>query len=220
MTCRLNVLVLESDPGAATTARRELAGAGHTVRSCHEQGCGAFPCNALRSDRTCPLAGEPIDVALDVRHRPRTAPTAFEDGVTCAIREHVPLVVAGPVVFSPFEQYATEMHEDMSDVVAACERAAAAPLARHSEVAQQAFAATLERRSLPVDAGVSVYRRDGTLFVSIVGGETVDRAVRNVAAVRIAGALRALDTYARGIDVVFESEHDGRVGDSTPATVS
>jgi len=199
----LNVLVLESDRGAATVACHELEDAGHTVRVCHEPGCGAFPCNALRDGESCPLSGEPIDVALDIRRKPRSQPTALEDGVACAIREHVPLVVAGPAVFSPYAEYATETRADTFDVVTACERAAEAPLARHTAAAQDALAWTLERRSLPVDARVSVYRRKGALFVSVATGSDLDRATKNMVAVRITAALRAFDRYARGIDVVF-----------------
>jgi hypothetical protein len=203
MTRGLNVLVLESDAGAATIARHELEGAGHTVRMCHEPGCAAFPCNALRDDRTCPLVGTPIDVALDVRRRPRSQPTIREDGVACAIREHIPLVVTGPTTFSPFADYATEMSEDTFDVVAACERAASAPLARHGAVARDALVATLERRSSEVDACVSVYRRQGALHVMVAAAEDLDQATKNMIAVRIVAALRAADRYARGIDVVF-----------------
>jgi hypothetical protein len=199
----LNVLVLESDPGAATVARNELEGAGHTVRMCHESGCAAFPCNALREDATCPLAGEPIDVALDVRRRARSQPTIREDGVACAIREHVPLVIAGPIVFNPFAEYATEMTEDTFDVVDACERAAAASLPHHTAVAQRALDATLELRSLPTDAHVTVYRRKGALHVSVGACNEVDHPTKNMIAVRIAAALRAHDRYSRGIDVVF-----------------
>ena len=203
MSRGLNVLVLESDPDAASVAREELEGAGHTVRMCHEPGCAAFPCNALREDRACPLAGEPIDVALDVRRRPRTEPTIREDGVACAIREHVPLVVAGATMFNPFAYYATETCDDTLDAVAACERAAAAPLARHTAVAQESLDSTLERRSLPTDANVAVYRRNGSLHVSVGVGSGVDRATKAMVAVRIAAALRAIDRYSRGIDVVF-----------------
>jgi hypothetical protein len=203
MTRGLNVLVLESDAGAATIARHELEGAGHTVRRCHEPGCASFPCNALRDDRSCPLAGQRIDVALDVRLRSRPEPTAREDGVACAIRERVPLVVAGPAVFNPFADYATEICEDSLDVVAACERAASMRLARHSAVAHDALTATLERRSAETDACVSVYRREGALFVSVAAADELDRATKNMVAVRIVAALRGIDRYARGIDVVF-----------------
>lgn len=203
MTHGLNVLVLESDAGAATVARQVLTEAGHTLFFCHDPGQGCFPCNALHEGRGCPLEGRPIDVALDVRARARSAPTVREDGVACAIREQVPLVVAGPTVFSPYEEYATEMREGTFDVVAACERAAAAPLRRHTEVAQEALETTLERRSMSVGARATVYRRDGALLVSVTADQPVDTATKSMVAVRVNAALRSIDRYARGIDVVF-----------------
>ena len=54
----------------------------------------AFPCSALTDDG-CPLRRNIVDVALTVRQRPRSQPAPQEDGVTCALRTHVPLVVAG-----------------------------------------------------------------------------------------------------------------------------
>jgi hypothetical protein len=198
-----NVLVLESDPGAATAARQELSGAGHTVHSCHDPGQPSFPCNALRDGGGCPFEATPIDVVLDVRRRARTTPTVREDGVACAIRQHVPLVVAGPTVFSPYADYATELCQDTADVVAACERAAVAPLARHTTVAQEALDATLRRRSLPADAHVRVFRNKGALHVSVTLGSEIDRATKNMVAVRITAALRAIDRYSSGIDVIF-----------------
>lgn len=203
MASGLNVLVLESDPGAATAARQELSNAGHTLHSCHDPGESAFPCNALRDGRGCPFEAQPIDVVLDVRRRARTTPTVREDGVACGIRQHVPLVVAGPTVFSPYADYATELCHDTVGVVAACERAAAAPLARHTTVAQDALDATLERRSLPTDARVTVFRRKGSLDVLVKPASELDRAAKNMVAVRITAALRAIDRYSSGIDVVF-----------------
>ena len=203
MTSGLNVLVLESDPGAAAAARHELNDAGHALHYCHDPGQGCFPCNALRDGRGCPFEAKPIDVVLDVRRRARTAPTVREDGVACAIRQHIPLVVAGPTVFSPYADYATELCQDTVGVVAACERAASAPLERHTAVAQDALDATLERRSLPADAHVGVFRRKGALHVAVTPGSEIDRATKNMIAVRIAAALRAIDRHASGIDVIF-----------------
>jgi hypothetical protein len=204
MSRGLNVLVLESDPGTASVARHELSAAGHTLQYCHDPGEACFPCNALRDGRGCPFDGEPpVDVVLDVRRDTRPVPTVHEDGVACAIRQHVPLVVAGPIVFSPYADHATEMLEDTLDVVAACERAAAAPLARHTAVAQDALDTTLRRRSSPTDAEVTVHRRNGSLHVSVGAGSDMDRATKAMVAVRITAALRAIDRYSRGIDVVF-----------------
>jgi hypothetical protein len=205
---RLNVLLLESEPGAAAVARHELEGAGHHVRTCHDPFEPAFPCNALREGRGCPLEADPIDVALDVRRRRQSAPSALEDGVACALRHHVPLVVAGATAPAPHHEFAAEVLEDAFDVAGACERAAAAPLLRHSAVAQQALDATLERRGLPVTAEATVVRRRGVLLVSVSGADKLDRGAKTMASVRIRAALRVLDRYARGIDVAFTGATD------------
>lgn len=200
---RLNVLLLESEPGAAVVARHELEGAGHLVRTCHEPFEPSFPCNALREGRGCPLDADPIDVTLDVRQRRQSVPRSLEDGVACALRHHIPLVVAGATAPAPHHDFAAEVLEDGFDVVPACERAASAPLLRHSVVAQEALDATLARRDLHVNAEATVVRRRGVLLVSVADGDTLDRGAKTMASVRIRAALRAVDRYARGIDVAF-----------------
>src|SRR5437660_5032568 len=109
MTANLHVLVLESDQGAADVAREELTAAGHVVLRCHDPGAPAFPCNALVKGGHCPLDAADVDVALDVRARPRSQPAAQEDGVACALRHQLPVVVAGTTVLNPYDGYAVEM---------------------------------------------------------------------------------------------------------------
>jgi hypothetical protein len=199
----LNVLVLESEPGAAGSAQLELERAGHRVLFCHEPGYAAFPCNAIAEDRTCPLDAVPVDVTLDVRPRPRSQPAPREDGVTCAIRRHVPLVVAGPAALNPFDDYATEVLDRSDDVVDACERAAAAPLPAHTAAATEALREVLVRRSIELEPEVLVRRRGGRLVVEVAGGDELPAKARSVGAVRMTGAVRVIDPDADGIDVVF-----------------
>ncbi len=203
MTDRLNVLVLESERGGADSARAELEQAGHTVLRCHEPGAPAFPCNALASGRRCPLESAIVDVALDVRSRPRSQPAPQEDGVRCAIHARVPLVVAGSPVLNPFEGYATEILDRPYDVVDACERAARAPLAEHTDAAVRALRIVLDRRGRTLAPIVAVRRRRGALIVEVIGAETLDPATKAMASVRMTAAVRAIDRAARGIDVVF-----------------
>lgn len=202
MSEQLNVLVLESDHGAADVARRDLEEAGHNVLRCHEPGHAAFPCNALNGEG-CPLESTPVDVTLDVRLHARTQPTPLEDGVRCAIQQHVPLVVAGPNVLDPFAEFATVSVAREDDLVGAVERAARAPLAEHSEAAARAVREVLDRRELRTVARIEVHRRHGSLLVDISGLSGLDQATKDVAAVRIVAALRALDSHARGIDVRY-----------------
>ena len=92
----LNVMVLESDRGAADTVKRELTAAGHEVLTCHVPGSRTFPCVGLEDQWRCPLRSHSVDLALTVRSRHRAQPTASEDGVRCALMHRVPLVVVGP----------------------------------------------------------------------------------------------------------------------------
>ena len=203
MTGQLNVLVLESDAGAADVAETSLVEAGHQVVRCHEPGHALFPCNALAEGRACPLDGTPVDVTLDVRLHARTHPTAGEDGAVCALRQHVPLVVAGPDVLNPFDRFATEVIGRDDDIVASVERAARSPLSQHTEAAARAMREVLDARGLSVAPVVAVYRRRGGLVVEVAGGLALDRGTKDMAAVRMLAAVRALDQHAKGVDVAF-----------------
>lgn len=201
----LNVLVLESERGAADVAIGELEAAGHTVLRCHEPGAPAFPCNALQGEQSqCPLRTSVVDVALTVRKRPRSQPAPQEDGVACALEAHIPLVVAGSALMNPYAPFATEVIERTYDVVDACRRAAEAPLRRHGDRATAALVAVLGVHGITgFDPKVEVYRRGGRLHVEVHGAEQLDQRVKSVGSVRIIGALRELDRDADGIDVVF-----------------
>lgn len=201
----LNVLVLESERGAADVAVTELEAAGHTVLRCHEPGAPAFPCNALTEDAKCPLRTGIVDVALTVRKRPRSQPAPQEDGVSCALESHVPLVVAGSALMNPYNGFATEVVDNDGQVVDAVKRAASAPLRRHSDRAAGALAAVLEVHGVTgVTPSADVYRRNGRLHVEVHGMHDVEHGVKSVASVRIIGALRQFDRDAAGIDVVFD----------------
>jgi hypothetical protein len=199
----LNVLVLESDRGAATEAVADLEAAGHRVLRCHDGASPAFPCTALTDDG-CPLRNTIVDVALTVRRRPRSQPAPQEDGVTCALRTHVPLVVAGATVLNPYEDFATEIVDEPGDIVAACERAAAAPLRAHTRAALRALKTVFDKNDVgDTTARVVVYRLHGQLHVEVTSPEARPQPLQNIAAVQIVAALRALDPDARGIDVSF-----------------
>jgi hypothetical protein len=199
----LNVLVLESDRGAADRAIADLTAAGHRVARCHDGEAPAFPCLAL--DGGCPLENEIIDVALTVRRHPRSQPAPQEDGVTCALRTHVPLVVAGATALNPFEDFAAAVVRDPDDIVAACERAARQPLPQHSRAAAAAFGRVLETHEVDgVTARVEVRRVHGSLQISVSGATALTHEVRSIAAVRMMAAVREVDHDSHGIDVTFE----------------
>jgi len=206
MAAKLKVLVLESDHGAADAAREELTEAGHVVLRCHEPGASAFPCNALAKDQRCPLDAADVDVALDVRARPRSQPAAQEDGVACALRHHIPVVVAGTTVLNPYDEYAVERLGRTFEVVAACEHAAHAPLREHTTAAARALQQVLDRRAVVAEPVVAVTRREGTLVAEVDNAGPMDDATKSMVSVRLTAALREVDRHARCIDVVFH-EH-------------
>ena len=116
---RLTVLVVGTDDWAAHQSATVLESAGHRVLTCHEPGEPAFPCNALIPGRRCPL-DVGFDVVLTARARPASTPTAGEMGVTCALHDGVPLVVAGISAENPFEEWTAITVGSDGDVAAAC----------------------------------------------------------------------------------------------------
>jgi hypothetical protein len=200
----LNVMVLESEYGAADEARAELVEAGHVVLRCHERGQPTFPCRGVVDAASCPLNSHIVDVALTVRSRVRSQPAASEDGVRCALLKHVPLVVAGPSALDPYEGFETRAIDRTYGVVETCEAAAEAELVTYARRAEAVLGDCLgvDRAS---SARVSVTRRSGGLRVRVAGLDDATRHERQTAVVRIVGALRQLDRAARTIDVVVDN---------------
>lgn len=196
----MEVLVVESEPGAAAIAIAQLEAAGHRVTRCHEPGQRAFPCVGLDPGR-CPLENDAIDVVLTVRARTNPRPSPLEDGVTCALRRHAPVVVAGRTTINPFAQYSvTDAGAD--DVVDACERAATGPQLEHEGVATKALEWTLSHDGLSTEAARVSVRRSGIgLRVALLLPRETPKRVRDMASVRVAGALRAFDRQAPHIDI-------------------
>lgn len=94
MTKPLDVLVMESHPGAAArpcTPWRQRA----TTSTAATTTTARLPLPRSDRSRRVPLARH-TDVALLVRRRVAPRPTALEQGATCAIRAGLPLVEAGP----------------------------------------------------------------------------------------------------------------------------
>ena len=199
----MEVLVLESEPGVAAIAIGQLEAAGHRVRRCHEPGARAFPCAGLDPGR-CPLEDDPIDVVLSVRARSSARPSPLEDGITCALRRHVPVVVAGRTAVNPFAQYPVTV-AGIDDVVETCERAATGPQVEHEGIATKLLVETLSNAGLPTESASASVRRTGQgLQITLHAPEETSKRVRDVASVRVAGAVRAFDPHAPRIEVSCE----------------
>jgi hypothetical protein len=198
----MRVLLMESDRHAADDAVLQLEAAGHEVVRCHERGAAAFPCNALEAGG-CPFErAAPIDVALTVRAHPHPRPSAYEDGVTCALQRFVPLVVAGTAALSPFDRWTTAVGDSGTSVVAACEQAAALPIEALSRRAGLALTEALEVLGERTGgARAVVYRIGGRFVVDVVLPEEFEAARRGVVATHVHRAVAAEAPHALGIDV-------------------
>lgn len=197
----MEVLVVESEPGAAAIAIAQLEAAGHQVKRCHEPGARAFPCAGLDPGR-CPLEDDAIDVVLTVRARAHPRPSPLEDGVTCALRRRTPVVVAGRTTLNPFERYAVTVAG--VGVVEACERAATGPQAEHEGCATKALDDTLTHAGLPTGAARASVQRSGSgLRVTLNLPAKTPTRLRELATVRVAGALRAFDPHTPRIDISY-----------------
>ena len=200
----MRVLMLETDRHSADGVAVRLENAGHTVVRCHDDDTPAFPCNGLANAGGCPLDdAQGVDVVIDHRAHAYPRPTDYEDGVSCALRRHIPLVASGVTVLSPFEPWTTTSTEGV-DIVAACEAAAAAPLERIAApaqaVAREVFA--LAGRD-PEGVTVDVHRQGRRLQVlATIPADATD--VEGPVAVKVAGAVRAVDRDASQIDVAVQ----------------
>jgi len=202
----MRVLVVESDRGAASQAIIDLRSAGHRVVRCHEDDLPAFPCNALCDKGTCPIDTEQgVDVVLDYRGRPYPKPTPLEDGVSCALRHHLPLVVAGTSALNPYDKWTTAIADD--DIVAACENAITLPIERLAAPARDEVRRRLaDQPDIAAQADVVVHRSHGQLDATITlpaTGEDIDGSL----AVAVAGVLRANDRFASRVNVAVR-RHD------------
>jgi hypothetical protein len=197
----MRVLVVESDRHSADRAIADLRAAGHEVARCHESGAPAFPCNALCDGGSCPLdSGSGVDVLLDYRARPHPRPTPFEDGVSCALRHQIPVVVAGAPALNPFDQWTTAVAADDS-VVDACERAATGPIESLAAVALAKVRQLLSNEPAVADvADVTVTRNAGTLQAIVLLPECADE-LDAALAVGVAGAIRTRDRWTPRVDV-------------------
>ena len=199
----MKVLVLEERTGESCDVALDLVGAGHEIVRCHGADEPAFPCRAMNGHE-CPLDSGDVAVAVMVNATDGPAAhDAAEDGARCALRRHIPLVVAGPIDGSPLGAFASAVVAEHAAVAAAVDEVASMTSPQHTDVAEGAFAGVLEAHGLdPTLAGAVVVRRGSDLHVELVPSGPVDRAVLEVAAVRVVGALRRFDPFPRVIDVV------------------
>ena len=122
-----------------------LTAAGYDVVRCAEPDAPDFPCAGAFG--SCPLDGS-VDVAVVVHDRPAVDLAHGEIGVVCALRDAVPVVVAGNHTQSAFGARCDAVANSVGDVPAACRWAIAAAAHRASDFVSifAGVSTTVERR--------------------------------------------------------------------------
>ena len=185
--------------GAAATAD-ELRDRGHAVSVCHPDGAAA--CIAHSGGR-CPLERGTIDAAVLIRSHATADELPLERGAWCAVQRNVPLVVGGDPADNPYGPWAAA-EDDGSAISRTVETIVGLPLPALSSVATHALQESLERIGAPDHrARVEVHRRHGGLVATMIGVASVSSAQAARISVRVAGAIRAADPWARRIDVTI-----------------
>ena len=202
-------MIGSSDPRAGDHAIDLLQQAGHDVVRCHDRDLGAFPCNALVPGGACAVEDDTLDVALVVRSHPWPRPTPLEDGVSCALRHHLPVVVAGRTILNPYEPWCSAVFDGVDDAIGALEQISRAPLPRLGRVLAGAVAGVLDQAGYHEEPAVEA-RRSGRRRLQVVvrtartlDADTVDEIV--VAVHRVANRR---DPYAPGVDVDVRTKED------------
>lgn len=198
----MRVMLVGTVPDAIDRTEEILRSGGHEVVHCRDEHAGTFPCTALTERGSCPLEVAPVDVVVTTRDRAWPRPAPMEDGAVCAIQRFVPLVVHGVPALDPFEQWAVAETRTAADLLDAIEQGANAPLPEHGAVATTTVRDLLAGQGVTADTStVEVRRSGGRLVVTL---RLTPAAEPHAAAmtVKILTALRDLDPYADGIDVV------------------
>lgn len=188
----MRIAMLQSDPLTGARAQALLEDAGHEVLHCSDPAGQPFPCRGVTGD-SCPLdAGAVVAVSAPATIPPE--PQAGNVGLICAMRRHLPVLVAAPGDAvrsgSPLGLVAA------GDLVASVESAASAVLPVHTkDVLDEA------RGMAGESATASVTRSAGGLQVDIGLPEGVEDSLAQAIAVRALGAVRRIDPWAATIDV-------------------
>ena len=199
-------------PDRSTTAGQEMARAleagGHRVHACVHVD-GALPCASL-AGRACPLDGAPVDVVVEAASGPRRG-ELLGDGAVCAVRRHIPLVLAGAGDDHPLAPWAAG-HVG-SDVRAAVAAVLGHPLPGHTAAARKALLHELRHQGSDSEtASVEVFRRPGRLLVELWTDSSMSRTQAERLATHVAQAVRGYDRWAPKLDVTVRTSAPEPVG--------
>ena len=198
----MRVMLVGTSTGSIDRAEEVLQAGGHEVLHCRDERAGTFPCTALVERGSCPLEAGPVDVVVTARDHAWPRPTPLEDGAICGVHRFVPIVVHGTTALEPFDRWVVVESATDDQLLDAVQRAVGAPLPEHGAVAGATVEDLLAGRGITDDASTVEVRRSGGRLVVTLSLTSVAEPHAAVMTVKILSALRGLDPYADGIDVV------------------
>lgn len=173
------------------------------VTRCHDAAHGST-CSVVAG------AGCPMDDGADVALVPLVAAGAAPaqaDGVGCAVRASIPVVVVGHGAPGPFAAVAAAQASGAHDVVAACEAAADGASAVHTAVATRALDERVDSLGLTPEGvaqlRTSVRRTPTGLRLELAHAGLLSPGVAERVGLQVLAAVRAADPRARGISLAI-----------------
>ena len=175
----MEVLLIESSPGVASTLQQRLLRDGHDVVSCNDSHGG--PCRGVDSHDSCPMERH-IDVAILARER-GAAPSLNEMGSVCALTHRVPLVT-----LYPGDEFGPGVSAEITAAVAKRE--------------VEATYVGVIRRELGHDVDdIHVTREHQRIHVELTIAESLDARAVSRLADRARHAVRAYDRTTPVVDI-------------------
>lgn len=182
----MEVLLIESTPGIATSLQHRLVRDGHSVVSCNDSHGG--PCRGVEDNDTCPLDRH-IDVCVLAR-QPGTAPTLNEMGSVCAQRRRVPVVT-----LHPGDEFGAGPSAEIAAAVAKRE-------------VEAGYVAAVRRELGHAVGDITVMREHQRVHVTLAVHEVASAQAVSMIADRARQAVRDHDRLTPVIDIsVVKAEH-------------
>jgi hypothetical protein len=175
----MDVLLIESSPGIASTVQQRLLRDGHDVISCNDSHGG--PCRGVESNESCPLERN-IDVAVLARER-NVPPSLNEMGSACALRHRVPLVT-----LYPGDEFGPGVSTEIAAAVA-------------KRQVEAGYAAAIRHDVGHVVLDITVSREHRRIHVTLSVAEATDPMVIRMLADRARHAVRKHDRNTPVVDI-------------------
>ncbi len=175
----MDVLLIESTPGIASSLQNRLIRDGHEVTSCNDSHAG--PCRGVESNASCPM-DQHIDIAVLARER-GTAPTLNEMGSVCALRHRVPLVT-----LYPGDEFGPGSSTEVAVAVARRE-------------VEAAYVAVIRREVGHAVDDISVLREHQRIHVTLTISTQASAQAIGMLADRARHAVREYDSHTPVVDI-------------------